>query len=82
VTVYWTPADQAELDVLVHGLVTDYSEHRQRCRACQPDPPPGIPHPCPHLQAAIREVCYWREARILRSRAEALRAEQEERAAS
>jgi hypothetical protein len=35
--------------------------------------------PCPHLQTAIREVCEWREARILLSRAEALRAEQEAR---
>jgi hypothetical protein len=77
-TVCWTPADQAEIDVLVWALVTDYSEHRQRCRACQPDPPPRAPYPCPHLQAAIREVCDWREARILLSRAEALRREFQE----
>lgn len=30
--------------------------------------------PCPQLLAAIREVCDWREARVLLSRAEALRA--------
>jgi hypothetical protein len=68
----WTPADQAELDALVWALVTDYFEHRDRCGRC------AGPQPCPHLQAAIREVCEWRQARILLSRAEALRAEREE----
>ena len=33
--------------------------------------------PCPHLQAAIREVVDWREFRALLSRAEALRAQHE-----
>jgi hypothetical protein len=33
--------------------------------------------PCPHLQAAVREVVDWREARALLSRAQALRAELE-----
>ena len=32
----WTAADDAELDVLVYALVTDYWEHRERCEACQP----------------------------------------------
>jgi hypothetical protein len=41
--------------------------HGQTCPRC---------NPCPHLQAAIREVCDWREARLLLSRAEVLRAEQ------
>ena len=112
----WTDADAAELDVLVHALAFDYSQHRQNCEACNPEPCPqyeawlehkagcracqgdapltfGLPcldwrerrlehgrtckrcNPCPHLQAAIREVCDWREARRLRSRAEALRSE-------
>ena len=118
----WTAADQAELDVLTHALVFDFSEHRKHCEACRPEPCPdleawkahkaecracqgdapltfglpcerheqfldhnrrGCPRclPCPHLQAAIAEVLEWREARILLSRAEALRAEAEERAA-
>jgi hypothetical protein len=115
----WTAADQAELDVLVHALVFDYFEHRERCEACQPCDMPALwdahkaacdvcqglaplthgtycwareqlrehfrscPRclPCPSLQAAIREVVDWREIRLLRSRAEALRAELEERAA-
>jgi hypothetical protein len=111
----WTPADAAELDVLVHALVVDFFEHRERCAACAPGPCPeydawrahraacracqgdapltfGSPcpdwrerrlahgrtcprcNPCAHLQAAIREVCDWRAARLLLSRAEALRA--------
>jgi len=116
----WTAADQAELDLLVHALAFDYSEHRKRCPACRPEPcpvleawrehralcracagdapltfggpcerkPAFIAHgdscarckPCPHLQTAIREVGEWREARILLSRAQALRAIQDEAA--
>ena len=34
--------------------------------------------PCPRLQAAIAEVVDWLEARVLLSRAEALRREVEE----
>jgi len=35
----WTAADQAEQDVLLHGLTTGYAEHRQKkCNACQPCP--------------------------------------------
>jgi hypothetical protein len=115
---FWTEADQAELDVLLHALVFDYWEHKNgciacdgspcpqyeawfehkaSCRACQGDAPLTFPpsadcrrrhsefvahgdacwrcNPCPHLKAAIAEVLDWREARILLSRAEALRAE-------
>lgn len=43
-------------------------EHGRTCPRC---------NPCPRLQAAIREVCDWREKRLLLSRAEALRAELE-----
>ena len=70
----WTTADAAELDTLTWTLVADYFEHRQRCRACAASRQPGG-LPCPHLQAAIREVCDWRQARQLLSAAEALRAE-------
>ena len=43
------------------------TEHRD-CSRC---------NPCPRLQAAVREVVGWREARILLSRAQALRAMEE-----
>jgi hypothetical protein len=113
---FWTEADRAELDVLLHALTTDYDVHRRACRACRPEPcaeleawkahkaacracegdapltfgPPcerreqWLEHnrrgcirclPCPHLQAAIREVLDWKHARQLLSRAEALRAD-------
>ena len=71
----WTAADAAELDFLVHALVTGYWEHRDRCRACLSRAEPGS-LPCPHLRTAIKEVVDWRDARALLSRAEALRAEQ------
>jgi|RhiMethySRZTD1v2_1073278.scaffolds.fasta_scaffold273472_2 hypothetical protein len=116
-TPYWTGADQAELDVLVHALVGGYFEHRERCEACKPEPcaryQAWLAHkadcrvceglapltfgwsceyrqrflvehrdcvrclPCPHLQRAIAEVVEWREARLLLSQAQALRAEQD-----
>jgi len=69
----WSPADAAELDVLVWALVSGYSEHRKKCRACADEPEPGAPYPCPHLAGAIDVVLDWREARILLSRAHALR---------
>ena len=112
---WWTAADEAELDVLVHALVAGYWEHRERCAACRPGActryaawlehetgckacqgkapltygPPCAERrrflaehrdcvrcsPCPHLQRAIAEAVAWREARILLSRAEYLRAE-------
>jgi hypothetical protein len=67
----WTAADQAELDVLLHALTSGYAEHREHCASC------AGPEPCPHLQRAIAEVVDWREARILLSRAQALRIDQE-----
>jgi hypothetical protein len=76
---WWTEADAAELGYLVWELVGGYFEHRERCRACRPDARPSIP--CPHLRVAISEVLDWRAARVLLSRAQALRAELEERAA-
>jgi hypothetical protein len=44
---WWTSADQAELDVLLHELTSGYCEHRERCTVCQPGD-------CPELVA-------WRE---------------------
>jgi hypothetical protein len=34
--VWWTDADQAELDLLLHELTVGYDAHRARCSACQP----------------------------------------------
>ena len=73
-TTYWTSADGAELDVLVWALVTDYLEDRDGCARC------AGPAPCPHLQEAIAAVLDWREARLLLSRAQALRADLEDAA--
>jgi hypothetical protein len=61
--VSWTPADAAELDVLLNALVTAWFKHRPTCDL----------EPCPHLIEAIAEVMEWREARILLSKAQALR---------
>jgi hypothetical protein len=44
---YWTPADQAELDVSVWNLACEFFTHRERgCEACNPDP-------CPELAAWV-----------------------------
>jgi hypothetical protein len=63
---WWTRADDAELDVLVHELVEGYFTHREGCRA----------EPCPHLADAIEAVLTWRRGRMLRSWAAHLRARQ------
>lgn len=73
----WTPADQAELEVLVHDLVRAYFDHREHCASCAR----GYP-PCPHVREAIEVVIEWREARALQSRAEHLRAERDREAAA
>ena len=72
-----TPADLAEQDVLLWALVDGYATHRERCRACQTNPEPGVPYPypCPHLREAIDVVLDWHHARALLSKAEALRHE-------
>jgi hypothetical protein len=68
-TPWWTPADAAELDVLVFELVRGYLKHKPRCASCAA----GYP-PCPHVRTAIEVVVEWREARALLSRAQHLRA--------
>jgi hypothetical protein len=68
----WSPADAAELDVLVWALISGYSEHREKCRACA-----EATYPCPHLAGAIDLVLNWRQARMLLSCAPALRIDQE-----
>ena len=73
---YWTEADQAELEVLLWALVDSHAEHRTLCPTCV-----RAIEPCPAVQRAIAEVLDWRQARILLSRAEALRADQLEGAA-
>ena len=37
-SVWWTSADAAELDVLLHELARGFVEHRERCDACSPEP--------------------------------------------
>jgi hypothetical protein len=65
---HWTEADQAELDVLIWALCDCWHTHRRSCRL----------DPCPHLIEAIAEVVDWREARMLLTRAEELRAARDE----
>jgi hypothetical protein len=67
---WWTAADVAELDMLVHELVGDVFEHRESCPHCMA----GLR--CAWIQAAIERVAEWRDRRILRSKALWLRREQ------
>jgi hypothetical protein len=72
---WWTPADQAELDLHLHELVERRSEHRLRCSVCTA----GYP-PCPFVCTEIERVIEWRDNRVLRSRATWLRRVAEQRA--
>jgi hypothetical protein len=73
VTVVWTPADQAELDVLAHELVRVVFDHREGCETCQ------VGGECRRLHEGLRDaldaIMDWKTARELRSRAERLRRE-------
>lgn len=74
--VTWTPADAAELDVLVHELADAYFEHRDRCDHCLAwRARLAGSTPCPYLGAAIEIVLEWRQKRLLLTRAEQLRLE-------
>jgi hypothetical protein len=72
----WTDADQAELDLLVHELVTAEFLHRERCETCL------IGIPCAPLRRAVEAVVWWRHGRMLRSRAAWLREQLEDEQAA
>jgi hypothetical protein len=59
---WWSDADQAELDLVVHELVDSVFAHD--CATCTI----GL-RPCPQVQRAIAIALEWREARVLLSRA-------------
>jgi len=65
----FTPADLAELDVLVHTL-GEYFNHRTDCADCR-----AAVLPCPRVQNAIAVVTEWVDARRLLLAAEELRLE-------
>lgn len=50
---WWTAADSAELDVLVHELSKGAEQHRASCAACKPEP-------CAFLTSYLehRETCW------------------------
>jgi hypothetical protein len=65
---WWTSADEAELDLLVHEFVKAVYEHREGCSICRA----GGPW-CPPLAHAFQGVLDWREGRVLHSKAAYLR---------
>lgn len=70
---WWTEADRAELDVVVHLLVDGLAAHEETgCTTCEA----GYP-PCPKVTRAIEAVVEWRDRRVLTSKAAWLRAIQD-----
>jgi len=65
---WWTDTDAAELDLLTYELVRAIEAHYPVCPECQPR------EWCPVLRAAVDVVVDWRQARMLASRADWLRA--------
>lgn len=74
---YWTHADQAELDVLLHEFVKAAYLHRDHCSTCRGGGPWCLP-----LREALEGVLEWRRGRALRSRADWLRLRNDLRAAA
>lgn len=71
---WWTEADDAELDLLVHELVRAHAAHRAGCRVC------SLGGPWCHILAdAFEGLLDWLRGRILRSKAAFLRFDQEYR---
>ncbi len=66
---YWTPADVAELDVLVFEFVRVHELHVPACETCSS----GGPW-CRRLLASFEAILKWKQARTLRSKADFLRA--------
>jgi hypothetical protein len=64
---WWTPADAAELDLIVRELVDNAFLHRSKCEICIAG------ERCPKLRAAIEAVVEWRDLRVLASKAAWLR---------
>jgi hypothetical protein len=71
---WWTAADEAELDVIVHEFVTNAFRHRDGCPTCHT----GGPW-CRSLREAFDVVVEWRDGRVLRSKAAWLREREQER---
>jgi hypothetical protein len=70
---WWSVADQAELDVVVHELVRVAFVHRERCSVC------SAGGSCRAMGEAIAAAIEWRDGRVLRSKAEWLRIRQRAR---
>jgi hypothetical protein len=67
---WWTPADEAELDLLFEEFVGIYFRHRDRCDACGKGPW------CEPMRDAFEIVLDWKRGRELRSKAAWLRIRQ------
>jgi hypothetical protein len=70
---WWTPADQAELDLLVFEFVHAAFRHREACSVCLTGGPWCLP-----LRDAWDGLIGWRDGRVLRSKAGWLRAREDE----
>ena len=73
---YLTAADHAEIDVVARVLVDGIYEHKERCRACRENR-----YGCSSVASAIEAAVDWAELRAMTSKAEALRAERNAKAA-
>ena len=73
---WWTAADEAELDAIVHALVKAAWAHRD-CSRCK-----ALGTWCPPMREAAEAALDWRRARALLSRAEFLRALHDRRQAA
>jgi hypothetical protein len=65
---WWTDADAAELDAIIHALVNAAMAHKE-CARCR-----ELGTWCPPMREAAEAALDWRRARRLLSRAEFLRA--------
>lgn len=79
---WWTPADQAELDVLTLELVDGVTWHTDNCPHAWTNRFGNRECDCRSIGEAIRVVIDWQHRRILHSRAQWLRRLQDRRDAA
>jgi hypothetical protein len=70
---WWTIADQAELDTLVHAFVDGFYEHRERCALCV-----GGGRWCDDVHEAFDALESWLVFRYRLSKAEWIRRQYDE----
>lgn len=68
--LWWSEADKAEIDAVSYELVEAMKEHEESCEQCR-----TTGYGCAVIRDVLEATIAWRDGRLLRTKAETLRAE-------